>query len=136
MIKQTVTILAALLCYATSQAAYPSGDYNFTCIARNSIGQVTLKIEAGVDPSGGFSTDITATGPYNTLNGIGYMSENLSGPKGYSDLFRSATYISPRIYILINWLKEVRPGFYHGILKRRNFNNGQPVNLLCSYEEQ
>lgn len=136
MLKQLITIFAALLCYATAYATYPSGDYNFTCTAQNSIGQAALKIEAGVDPSGGFYTEITASGPYNKLNGISYMSEILSGPKGYSDFYKSAPYIKPGIAIFIDWLKEVRTGFYHGILKRHNFNNGQPVNLLCSYKEQ
>lgn len=134
--KQITYLIAIALLYSpVSRALPPSGDFNLKCLARNSAGQIALKIESGIDPSGGFDTWIEAKAPFAVLNGIQYTAHARSGRKRDTTLFTSAPYIRPRIVLYVDWSKKMYGGHYHGTMFRQNINGDQPLDLHCSIDE-
>ena len=117
--------LLGFLMATVAQAAEPVSDYGFNCTSVDA--QFTL--QAGVDPSGGFSTTVQSRGPYAALNGLNYISRHRQA--GAATRFVSASYVKPRLTLTLDWSRELASDTYPAKLV---INGKSALDLTCTVE--
>jgi hypothetical protein len=125
-----VAVSMILLASAQVFASEPFDDYSFSCVGYKAPNS-HLKVDAGVDPGGGFATSIASTGEWHALNGLLYVAKRDHSKTGEVSIFTSPKYVSPAVTVRIDWDAQISKDTFKGSLSQKGYNGDQPVELSC-----